>query len=542
MAPSIRLDGWPTYTDIAPGLRHRLGLSITNTGQIVDQYVLSLTGLDESWYTLTPPTVSLFPGATGHAELLLHPPPGSASAGDYPFTVAATSATDPAFQAARESGIRISKVGNPAIDLRPLRVEGRRAAFTVKWKNPTNSPYSVLLAVRDAEDGLRTMIDPEGPVPVPPGQERSVRVSVWPKRGETVGPPHPYDIEFRGLRPGSEDLLEPALKRSSQFIYLPPMRALALPRWLRRLPIWALLALLLFLLALLFLAGRGTGNVIAGSNPSNVPRSATAALSPTQARATQIPTPKPTQIPPPTIESFGIQVGPKGGASIAWRIKGALKVDLGGRVVGQSGQQAITVTAPRTLVLTASNGGSTVVRFLRVVPPPVRTLSLVAPPQRIGSPEIRQFSVHVNPHTGIPTLAWQVLGADARLLNKKAVAPKGSETLMPAGPRKYVLQARNAAGITTSMLSLPPDPRAQSGASVLQLPSIATFTLQHLHAGQPYVLVWRVTNAVSARLNGAAVPFSGRHVLRPPLASSRYTLIARNPNGQIVSSVRILVT
>src|SRR6185437_5445614 len=109
MAPSIRLDGWPAHTDVAPGMRQRLGISITNSGQIVDQYVLSITGLDESWYTLTPPSVSLFPGAAANAELILHPPAGVATAGDYPFSVIATSASNPAFHTIRESGLRIDR-------------------------------------------------------------------------------------------------------------------------------------------------------------------------------------------------------------------------------------------------------------------------------------------------------------------------------------------------------------------------------------------------------------------------------------------------
>ena len=540
MAPSIRLDGWPAHTDVAPGMRQRLGLSITNSSQIVDQYVLAISGLDEDWYSLTPPSVSLFPGATATAELILHPPAGVASAGDYPFSVVATSASNPAFHTIRESGLRIGKVGAAAMELRPLRVEGRRAAFTVKWKNPTNSPLSVQLAVRDAEDGLRAFINPEGPVPVPAGQERSVVVTVWPKHGETIGPPHPYELEFRGMRPGSEDLLEPALKRSGQFIYTPPVRALALPRWLRRLPIWALLALLFFLLALLFLAGRGAGHVVAGSDPAT--GTATVAPSPTRTRPTPVPSPSPTQVPPPTVESFGIQVGPKGNAAITWQIKGATRVELDGRAVGFSGQEAIKVTSSRTLVLSATNGTSTVARFLRVVPPPVKTLSIPSPAQRLGYPQIRQFSLHLDPRTGVATLAWQVSGADALLLNKRAVAPKGSETLTTSSPRNFVLQASNAAGTTTSVLSLPADPRPQSRTAVLHLPSIPLFTLRHIRDGQPYTLVWRVTNSGSARLNGVAVPLSGSQILHPPLTTSRYLLVARNANGQVSSSVRIVVS
>ena len=115
------------------------------------------------------------------------------------------------------------------MEVRPLRAEGRRATFRVTWKNPSNSPVTIELAVRDAEDGLRTFINPVGGVPIPPGEERTVLVTVQPRRRETVGLPHGYELEFLGLRPGTEDLLEPGLKRFGQYTYVPPFRTLALP-------------------------------------------------------------------------------------------------------------------------------------------------------------------------------------------------------------------------------------------------------------------------------------------------------------------------
>ncbi len=75
------------------------------------------------------------------------------------------------------------------MDVRPLRAEGRSASFRAVLKNPSNVQVAIELAVRDAEDGLRASIDPVGAVPVPPGEERSVQVTVRPRRRECGGRP-----------------------------------------------------------------------------------------------------------------------------------------------------------------------------------------------------------------------------------------------------------------------------------------------------------------------------------------------------------------
>ena len=70
MALSIRLEGLHAAEEIGPGGNRRIVLTVTNASDVVDQYTLSLTGLPEDWYTLVPPVVSLFPGASARVELL----------------------------------------------------------------------------------------------------------------------------------------------------------------------------------------------------------------------------------------------------------------------------------------------------------------------------------------------------------------------------------------------------------------------------------------------------------------------------------------
>jgi hypothetical protein len=542
MAQSIRLEGLHATEEIGPGGNRRIVLTVTNSGEIVDQYKLSLTGLQEDWYTLVPQSVSLFPGANARVELTLSPPSGKdGRAGDYPFSVTASSSSQAGESTSAEAELRITAEGKPGMEVRPLRAEGRTASFRVTWKNPSNVPVNIELAVRDAEDGLRTFINPVGSVPVPPGEERTVQVTVRPRRRETVGQPHPYDLEFLGLRPGTEDLLEPGLKRFGQYNYVPPIRALALPLWLRRLPLWALLGLLLLLIAVLFLGGRKVGGVVAQSAKPTATLTAIPTATPPKPTATPDPTAVPTQVPPPSVGNFGVQVSPDGSASIAWAVKGAEQVTLDGKQVGPTGKLPIKVTKPQTFVLSASDVGGTVSRLLQVVPPPIKKLSVTLPPQHLDLPKIQQFSVSADKHTGVLTLSWKISGAEQRLLNNRPVAETGSERVSRTGPRTFVLKALNGAGTTSSALTLPTAPAPRSRTLVLQLPSIPVFTLIHPKAGRPYSLMWKTINASGATLNGVAVPVNGSQILHPPLSTKTYVLVAHNSNGQVTGRVQVTV-
>jgi hypothetical protein len=543
MARSIRLEGLPATEEIRPGGTCRIALTVTNAGEIVDQYSVALSGLQEDWYTLVPAAVSLFPGASARVELTLNPPIGKAGqAGNYPFSVTATSSSDPATGTSADAELRITAEGKPGMDVRPLRAEGRTSSFRVTWKNPSNSPVNIELAVRDAEHGIRAFINPVGSVPVPAGEERTVQVTVQPRRRETVGQPHAYELEFLGLKPSTEDLLEPGLKRFGHYTYVPPIRTLALPLWLRRLPIWALLALLLLLVAVLFLGGRKVGNVVADSAKPTATLTAIPTATMPKPTSTTSPTAVPTLVPPPSVGSFGVQVSPDGSTSIAWAVKGAKQVTLDGKKVGATGKIPVKVTKAQTFVLSASDAGGTMSRLLQVVPPPIKKLSVALPPRHLNLPTIQQFSVSTDKRTGALALAWTINGADRCLLNNQPVAAIGSKKVTANDPRSLVLQALNGAGVTTSTLKLPSSPAPRSQTLVLKLPSIPVFTLNHPKAGHPYSLVWQTINATSATINGVPVLVTGSQILHPPLKTMTYVLVARNRHAQVTGRVEVNVS
>lgn len=518
MARAIQLTNLPPAIDVIPGTMQRFVMTLHNTGAIVDQFTLSLNGLDSDWYMLEPNSITLFPGASGQAELSVYPPTGTTSAaGAYPITVDIASASAPDGGGTFNSTINVGTVGQLGMEVRPSTAQGRRAAFRVIWQNRTNAPVTVELDARDTEEGLRYRIDPEGGVDVPAGGEQTVEVAVKPEHRETIGEPHPYQIAFRGLRPGTADLLEGGLSRQAQFTYVPPLRALALPAWLRRLPMWALLLLLLLAFLLVFLAGNRSGpHILASSLPTATPRPAPAKL--------------------PQVGRFAIRNGP-GGATLAWAVDGARSVRIDGTAVAPRGEKAVAQLPAGPVVLEASGDSGSTVKLLRLPQPVARTL----PTARIQMPTIDRFSLRTSANTGARELIWHTTGATAVTLDGVAVALGGQKPLTStAGRYQHVLRARNGLGIVNAVLEPPASPGAGTRV-VLRLPTIVGFALAHQRRGQPYRVVWSTRDARTVTLNGRRVAAKGSVPLPSPVHSARYVLVVANAEGRLTGQITLNV-
>jgi hypothetical protein len=166
-------------------------------------------------------------------------------------------------------GEQVDVGGGLSMDVRPMEVRGRTAAFQVTYLNGTNAPAAIALTARDAEDRLRFRIEPEAPVVVPAGGTSAITVHAV-LRGRR-GAPHPYEIELRGVNLGAPNEVNPALIRRERFTYAPRHAWQQRPTWIRRTPLWAVLLPLVLLVPLLvFAAGR-----------ARLPRPTTPATTPT---------------------------------------------------------------------------------------------------------------------------------------------------------------------------------------------------------------------------------------------------------------------
>ena len=87
----------PTSVSVTPGGEAVCTVTIRNSSAVVDSYVVSVLGDAAAWATVTPASVSLFPGADGTAEIRFRPPRNSslrAGPVDFGVRVSSTQASD----------------------------------------------------------------------------------------------------------------------------------------------------------------------------------------------------------------------------------------------------------------------------------------------------------------------------------------------------------------------------------------------------------------------------------------------------------------
>ena len=87
-SPSLVLDS--THKDVAYGEETEFQITLQNRGNVPDSYHLTLTGLDETWFSLSQSLFSLDPGSMTAAVLTIHPQ----GIGTYSFSVTAKCVDD----------------------------------------------------------------------------------------------------------------------------------------------------------------------------------------------------------------------------------------------------------------------------------------------------------------------------------------------------------------------------------------------------------------------------------------------------------------
>jgi len=96
----------PTATyAVAAGESVEAMATLRNTGQTVDQFTLSIEGLEPDWYTLPVSSMALFPNDRDDIKIILHPPKtAQAMADSYPFQIKVTSQESPDDIATKPTG------------------------------------------------------------------------------------------------------------------------------------------------------------------------------------------------------------------------------------------------------------------------------------------------------------------------------------------------------------------------------------------------------------------------------------------------------
>ena len=502
----LQLDG--NSFSLAPGETAQIALTLTNTGSVVDEFLLSVEGLDPAWYTLSVGQIPLFPDDTGEAVLALHPPAVRAIAGTYSFRVVATSDDDPTVRSEAEVVLNLAATGGAALEIEPRRVLGRKGLYAVTIANSSNRVMPLVLSVTDPDEALQYMLGtvdvsrrteatqamPATPEPVafgdttaqgagrveyeldvPAGGTATVPVMVAPRKRIWTGRDRALAFSVATHPPGVEWEAQEARRVDAELVYRPLLAAWsALPIVLRR--ALAIGIPLLVLAGILFLLFRPGPQPAVAAEPSAT-ETAQAIAAATEAAAG-------------STGSGGDGSGDSGGS-------GSGGSDSGGPIGPPTGNPAIS-------------------RFYMVIPSP--------------SPGVEADEANKQPN-----LEWDVTSALGVRVDQ-AARPANFPGYETSTLLDYSLVATGTARAATETLSV----------LLIRPASIESFagTPMTITLGESSTLGWSVKGAKAGTVDGAGVDLGpggqGQLVVTPP-ETRYYTLCATNSAGTTCRATRIWV-
>lgn len=258
---------------VAAGSPTTATVLVQNRGTVVDELTIAILDLPEGWARVSRPTLNLVPGARDEVTVVIQPPKDStATAGDYPFSVAVTSKVH-----GREVRA-LGKVSVRAFEGFHVRLEPARAKrdFGVVVANNGNVALSVSLSGADEAREFGYTFE-SAQLELAPGQEKRVPLAVQPRSRKLFGPTvnRPFRVEARQGAAGNPTTVD------GQLIVKPPLEPYKIP---------VALALVLLLLGGVAFAAM---NLLGGDGEKQAAPAATATTPASPAASTAAPTATP---------------------------------------------------------------------------------------------------------------------------------------------------------------------------------------------------------------------------------------------------------
>ena len=137
-------------------------VTMQNVGQTIDQFTVSIEGLDANWYTFPVSSVALFPNDKDNLKIILCPPKTAETKTDsYPFRIKVASQADTKETATVELNIEIQALPEIELSISPQRIVGRRGVYQIVVRNPSEREAQLKLETSDDHGILRYHLQPE---------------------------------------------------------------------------------------------------------------------------------------------------------------------------------------------------------------------------------------------------------------------------------------------------------------------------------------------------------------------------------------------
>lgn len=172
-----------------PGGAATVEVRVRNTGTVVDQFACTILGEAAAWATVTPPSLSLFPGAEGALVVTFTPPRSSeVSAGTIVYGAKVDSHEDPSWSQVEEGTLQIAGFSEVEAKIVPRTSRGKgKAEHRVEIRNIGNASVTAEISAEDPDAALAFKIRPAA-VEIPPGATAVVEVGVRGVQKVSGGP------------------------------------------------------------------------------------------------------------------------------------------------------------------------------------------------------------------------------------------------------------------------------------------------------------------------------------------------------------------
>jgi eukaryotic-like serine/threonine-protein kinase len=193
----------PTNLEVSAGSRSDLQIELFNQGTTVDHFGLRIDGLPEGWVTLPQSSIQLMPGGHGSLPLSIHPPlDHTAHAGQHPYRLIVTSASDHRETAAVSGQVIVKAFERFMMDIRPNYLPGR-GICRVLVRNEGNAESTFAVAGRDPADMIR-FEGQHGRLRIPPGERSTHDLELVPKERPFLGNSSVWPFEVQVSTPSGQ--------------------------------------------------------------------------------------------------------------------------------------------------------------------------------------------------------------------------------------------------------------------------------------------------------------------------------------------------
>jgi hypothetical protein len=175
--------------EVEPGRSATFAITVRNTETVVDRFTFEALGAMAAWVTFAPPTLSLFPEASGTVNIIVAPPRDpTVTAGAVPLGVRVSSAEDAAGTFVEETTVNVAPFSEITVELVPRVARGRIVGRTqMAVDNRSNCAYRAELSGTDPQAQLAFAFRPPI-VDVSPGAAAFVKVGLRPRSRFWKGP------------------------------------------------------------------------------------------------------------------------------------------------------------------------------------------------------------------------------------------------------------------------------------------------------------------------------------------------------------------